>query len=566
MTTCILARAKIYSLNPNSSLQGAKDIMEMNPNNPQSLSVKQKIDLLVEEIMEIDPVTAERLVDIGNSLDDGEFWLNLELNNVINYPLFITRATSFFHKKSVKRKVIEISELVRNVLVLVPILLTWNALSRASAAYKVVVENNPSLLGRPFLLLWQEGFQGARVMSFSTVAFLDALVIMVVLCLTFAVLSLNSSALENAEQKAVNLGNRLQNLLWQIAKEAKPIQARQVSKLETRSLILIANMEKVILSFETHNKDLEGLLRNQRAEVESLAAQRNKEILSLQGFIKVFEQAVSNLTAFSSQFLGILEDIKNANRSSMEGLTKLAELSAQLQRLEHQILQLSTAITQWGQNQQKSVQELTVATGNAVGKAETIASSIPDMASAVKTLTKAQNELVNFFSVQKDETRTWINELQGAIQEIKRISEQIATTMQGLNGVTQIVRTSLEQTNLNSEQIKTLGEKISTTFTALQSGVQHLEENLVAVGKLFSLTIEPTKALSTGLPGITGKLNLLDTINNDLVGLQKSMREMSDLLGQTSDTMERTYYSNLDYAKILEREITNLRAVLQRNL
>lgn len=540
--------------------------MEMNPNNPQSLSVKQKIDLLVEEIMEIDPVTAERLVDIGNSLDDGEFWLNLELNNVINYPLFITRATSFFHKKSVKRKVIEISELVRNVLVLVPILLTWNALSRASAAYKVVVESNPSLLGRPFLLLWQEGFQGARVMSFSTVAFLDALVIMVVLCLTFAVLSLNSSALENAEQKAVNLGNRLQNLLWQIAKEAKPIQARQVSKLETRSLILIANMEKVILSFETHNKDLEGLLRNQRAEVESLAAQRNKEILSLQGFIKVFEQAVSNLTAFSSQFLGILEDIKNANRSSMEGLTKLAELSAQLQRLEHQILQLSTAITQWGQNQQKSVQELTVATGNAVGKAETIASSIPDMASAVKTLTKAQNELVNFFSVQKDETRTWINELQGAIQEIKRISEQIATTMQGLNGVTQIVRTSLEQTNLNSEQIKTLGEKISTTFTALQSGVQHLEENLVAVGKLFSLTIEPTKALSTGLPGITGKLNLLDTINNDLVGLQKSMREMSDLLGQTSDTMERTYYSNLDYAKILEREITNLRAVLQRNL
>lgn len=540
--------------------------MEMNPNNPQSLSVKQKIDLLVEEIMEIDPVTAERLVDIGNSLDDGEFWLNLELNNVINYPLFITRATSFFHKKSVKRKVIEISELVRNVLVLVPILLTWNALSRASAAYKVVVENNPSLLGRPFLLLWQEGFQGARVMSFSTVAFLDALVIMVVLCLTFAVLSLNSSALENAEQKAVNLGNRLQNLLWQIAKEAKPIQARQVSKLETRSLILIANMEKVILSFETHNKDLEGLLRNQRAEVESLAAQRNKEILSLQGFIKVFEQAVSNLTAFSSQFLGILEDIKNANRSSMEGLTKLAELSAQLQRLEHQILQLSTAITQWGQNQQKSVQELTVATGNAVGKAETIASSIPDMASAVKTLTKAQNELVNFFSVQKDETRTWINELQGAIQEIKRISEQIATTMQGLNGVTQIVRTSLEQTNLNSEQIKTLGEKISTTFTALQSGVQHLEENLVAVGKLFSLTIEPTKALSTGLPGITGKLNLLDAINNDLVGLQKSMREMSDLLGQTSDTMERTYYSNLDYAKILEREITNLRAVLQRNL
>lgn len=566
MTTCILARAKIYSLNPNSSLQGAKDIMEMNPNNPQSLSVKQKIDLLVEEIMEIDPVTAERLVDIGNSLDDGEFWLNLELNNVINYPLFITRATSFFHKKSVKRKVIEISELVRNVLVLVPILLTWNALSRASAAYKAVVESNPSLLGRPFLLLWQEGFQGARVMSFSTVAFLDALVIMVVLCLTFAVLSLNSSALENAEQKAVNLGNRLQNLLWQIAKEAKPIQARQVSKLETRSLILIANMEKVILSFETHNKDLEGLLRNQRAEVESLAAQRNKEILSLQGFIKVFEQAVSNLTAFSSQFLGILEDIKNANRSSMEGLTKLAELSAQLQRLEHQILQLSTAITQWGQNQQKSVQELTVATGNAVGKAETIASSIPDMASAVKTLTKAQNELVNFFSVQKDETRTWINELQGAIQEIKRISEQIATTMQGLNGVTQIVRTSLEQTNLNSEQIKTLGEKISTTFIALQSGVQHLEENLVAVGKLFSLTIEPTKALSTGLPGITGKLNLLDAINNDLVGLQKSMREMSDLLGQTSDTMERTYYSNLDYAKILEREITNLRAVLQRNL
>ncbi len=78
-------------------------------------------------------------------------------------------------------------EVLRNVLVFSPIAVTWYSLSSASAAYASLIGSRPELLTRPFLLLWQEGFEGAAaVINFSTLAIIDASLIGVLIALSFA--------------------------------------------------------------------------------------------------------------------------------------------------------------------------------------------------------------------------------------------------------------------------------------------------------------------------------------------------------------------------------------------
>jgi hypothetical protein len=77
-------------------------------------------------------------------------------------------------------------EVVRNVLVFAPIVVTWFGLSIAATAYAQLLTARPELISRPFLLLWQEGFDGRVVLNFSTLAITDASLIGVLIVLSLA--------------------------------------------------------------------------------------------------------------------------------------------------------------------------------------------------------------------------------------------------------------------------------------------------------------------------------------------------------------------------------------------
>jgi hypothetical protein len=77
-------------------------------------------------------------------------------------------------------------EVVRNVLVFAPIAVTWFGLSIAATAYAQLLGARPDLISRPFLLLWQEGFDGRVLLNFSTLAITDASLIGVLILLSLA--------------------------------------------------------------------------------------------------------------------------------------------------------------------------------------------------------------------------------------------------------------------------------------------------------------------------------------------------------------------------------------------
>jgi hypothetical protein len=77
-------------------------------------------------------------------------------------------------------------EVIRNVLVFAPIAVTWFGLSIAATAYAELLTARPDLVSRPFLLLWQEGFDGRLLLNFSTLAIIDASLIGVLIVLSLA--------------------------------------------------------------------------------------------------------------------------------------------------------------------------------------------------------------------------------------------------------------------------------------------------------------------------------------------------------------------------------------------
>jgi hypothetical protein len=79
-----------------------------------------------------------------------------------------------------------ILEVIRNVLVFAPIAVTWFGLSIAATAYAELLTARPDLVSRPFLLLWQEGFDGRLALNFSTLAITDASLIGVLIVLSLA--------------------------------------------------------------------------------------------------------------------------------------------------------------------------------------------------------------------------------------------------------------------------------------------------------------------------------------------------------------------------------------------
>lgn len=79
-------------------------------------------------------------------------------------------------------------EVARNVLVFAPIALTWFGLSTATDAYARLLAQKPELGDRPFLLLWEQGFEGVgNSIVFSTLAGIDASLIGLLIVLSLAI-------------------------------------------------------------------------------------------------------------------------------------------------------------------------------------------------------------------------------------------------------------------------------------------------------------------------------------------------------------------------------------------
>jgi len=310
---------------PNSTIQGG--IWSSTTN------VASEILGLAGSLSDVDARSSSRLRDLGNALtsETGRTrWSDVDLRRAFNTDR-LAHAYAVRREGGYAPRRIEVADKIRNVLVLVPILLTWAALAEASRAYDRFLADNPDQSDTPFLLLWQRGFGGeASIFSptFSTVAIIDAAVILAMIALTFY----THGRREEQEDLIADTAAAFQAEFDNVLAEAGVILAGDRTN---RPAQLADSVARLADRFDRGSQELLTQLQVEHDRLENLASRREKEFADLGKF-------ATGMRAGAEELHRLLVDLRQVS-SGLE--TALEDLSSEVSGSGDQQRSLLAAVT-----------------------------------------------------------------------------------------------------------------------------------------------------------------------------------------------------------------------------
>jgi hypothetical protein len=141
--------------------------------------------LLVEMRLRLrygDPAAAQLVSELLQAVKGGDnaaYWASVDL-----FAVFDVDATVEAMGRRARLPWAGHVEFLRNLLVLVPIVVTWFSLSLAVGAYEHDIALNHAESALPFLYLWQTRFRGQSIPNFHEVAAVDAALVALLIALT----------------------------------------------------------------------------------------------------------------------------------------------------------------------------------------------------------------------------------------------------------------------------------------------------------------------------------------------------------------------------------------------
>lgn len=335
---------------------------------------------LAASLHQVDPRSAERLDDLANAVSTPhgrQRWADVDLRRAFNTER-LAHAFAVRHEGGYASRGIDWADRVRNVLVLIPIFLTWFAFSEASKAYDAYLTSHPNDVGTPFLLLWQRGFGGDTGIfapTFSTVAMIDAVIIFAIIALT-----VYSHGRREARDDAIaTTANEFQTDLDNVLAEAT------VSLAASRSSGP-ALMSQVAERFDRGSQELLTRLRVEQDRLEAVASRREREF---QDF-GVFASGMRAGAEETRRLLIELSRVSNGLQSALEDLTSEVGVSGEQQRtLLNAVHALERSVASGIQSDQAVVRQLSDAASSLTDTADKALSGADAAAQAGRVATEA---------------------------------------------------------------------------------------------------------------------------------------------------------------------------------
>lgn len=280
---------------------------------------------MAAELSEFDPRAAERLGDLASSVgtEAGRLrWGDVDLRRAFNTERL---ARAYAQRRLGRPATVDWADRARNVLVLLPILLTWFALGEASKAYASYLATNADAVRFPFLLLWQQGFGGEASLlapSFSAVATIDALVIAIIIALTFFSHGRREAHEDNIQNTAEDFQTRLDNTL------AEATVALSSDRSSRGPAVLARAVEQLAERFGHNSQELLNRLRVEHDRLEAIASRREREFADFGVF-------ASGMRAGAEETHRLLIDLRQVStglQTALEDLTSEVGTAGDQQR------------------------------------------------------------------------------------------------------------------------------------------------------------------------------------------------------------------------------------------
>jgi methyl-accepting chemotaxis protein len=489
-------------------------------------NVASEIQGIAGSLSEVDPRSSSRLGDLGNALTSESArarWSDVDLRRAFNTDR-LSHAYAVRREGGYAPARVEVADKLRNVLVLVPIFLTWAALAEASRAYNRFIEENPDQQDTPFLLLWQRGFGGeASLLSptFSTVAIVDAVVIVAMIILTFYTHGRREAQEDQIADTAAEFQAEFDNVLA----EAGVILA---GDRINRPAQLADSVERLADRFDRGSQELLTQLQVEHDRLEHLASRREKEYAD-------FARFATGMRAGAEEMHRLLVDLRQVS----SGLsTALEDLASEVSGAGDQQRSLLAAVTNLERMTSSAIQsdqavnrQIAMAASNLAETADKAMSGAEQAAQAGRIASEAVHGLGQI-ARQIAESQERVDQLvAGDMEASGRLADALNTNATGAESTTRAlndVGQGLSRIRAEFDRISSLTGQHAATLGAFLESQSEIARDITAaareLGSVGLSTAQRQREVSQDLQHLVQRLD----------GLANSLNRMM----QTAPTTE----------------------------
>jgi len=460
------------------------------PLDPVALS--SEIEELAGTVSDIDRKAAERLADLAESLEGEEArlrWADVDLRRAFNTEK-IALAYAIRREGGYIPRIVDRADKVRNVMVLLPILLTWFALYEASRNYQRFIEANPDEIRKPFLLLWEQGFGGTASFfspKFSSVALLDAVIIAVIILLTFYSHGRREGREEEIQKSANVFQTELDNILAEATVALAPDRAG-------RPAMLARSVERLANRFDNASQELLVRLKSEHDRLASIANRREREIADFGVFASGMragaEETHRLLLDFRQVSTGLqqtLEDLTSEITTSGDHQRSLQNSVANLERLMATDAQREAALTRHLADAASALAEAadrSIASADTASQAGRVATeAVHSIAEIAQSLSMSQTSLDQALAGQTDANSKLADALRSGTGGVSASSRILADVSMALGEL----REEFNRIGQLSQEQTIILSRLLSEQTTMASSLSDVAQDLSAASVSTSL-------------------------------------------------------------------------------
>ncbi|CAN5621428.1 hypothetical protein BH23CHL5_BH23CHL5_07640 [soil metagenome] len=456
------------------------------------IALAAEIDEIAATVSEIDQKASERLTDLAESLEGEEArlrWADVDLRRAFNTEK-IALAYAIRKEGGYVPRIVDRVDKTRNVMVLLPILLTWFALFEASRNYRKFIEANPDEIRKPFLLLWEQGFNGTAAYfspRFSSVALLDAGIIAVIIILTFYSHGRRDEREEGIQKSANLFQTELDNILAEATVALAPDRAG-------RPALLARSVDRLASRFENASQELLVRLKSEHDRLASIADRREREIADFGVFASGMRAGAEethrlllDLRQVSTGLNQTLEDLSSEVAASGDYQRGLQSSIASLEKLMSTDSQREAAMTR---HLADAAEALADAADRSISSAETASQAgriateaVQSIAELANALSRSQISLGNALADQTDANAKLADALRSGTGGVSASSRLLSDVSMSLGEL----REEFSRIGQLSQEQTVILARLLSEQTTMASSLSDVAQDLGAAGVSTSL-------------------------------------------------------------------------------